>query len=131
MRPEDQTRGRNAEADPGSDNVDDYPQWPNLATMMFQRALQWPDQPMLRSFRDGEWHGITWGQFALMAASAARRLRAAGVSAGDRVMIVSENRPDWCIADLAITRPEVDAAVAACSRDTIAALEMAAWRIEE
>ncbi len=82
--------------------MDDYPQWPNLATMMFQRARQWPDQPMLRGFRDGEWHGITWGQFALMAASAARRLRAAGVSAGDRVMIVSENRPDYPIIETAL-----------------------------
>lgn len=53
---------------------------------------------------------------------------------GDQALVDYTNRFDRMsigIADLAITRPEVDAAVAACSRDTIAALEMAAWRIEE
>ncbi len=79
-----------------------YPDWPNLATMMFDRARQWADLPMLRSFRDGAWQGITWGQFAVQAASAARRLRAAGVSAGDRVVIVSENRPEYPILETAL-----------------------------
>jgi long-chain acyl-CoA synthetase len=107
MRRELQTRGSNAAAEPGSDNVTreagyDYPEWPNLATMMFQRARQWPDQPMLRSFRDGEWLGITWRQFAMMAASAARKLRAVGVQPGDRVMIVSENRPEYPIIETAL-----------------------------
>ena len=107
MRHELQIRGSNAAAEPGSDNVTrdaryDYPEWPNLATMMFQRARQWPDQPMLRSFRNGQWHGITWRQFSVMAASAARHLRAAGVTPGDRVMIVSENRPDYPIIETAL-----------------------------
>jgi long-chain acyl-CoA synthetase len=29
-------------------------------------------------------------------------LRRMGLQPGDRVMLVSENRPEWCIADLAI-----------------------------
>ena len=29
-------------------------------------------------------------------------LRAKGIKPGDRVMLVSENRPEFCIADLAI-----------------------------
>ena len=82
--------------------MDAYPEWPNLATMMFDRARQWPDQPMLRDFRDGSWQGITWGRFAIMAASAARHLRAAGVSAGDRVVIVSENRSEYPILETAL-----------------------------
>ncbi len=80
----------------------DYPDWPNLATMMFQRARQWPDQPMLRDFRDGAWRSITWRQFSVMAASAARHLRAAGVKPGDRVMIVSENRPEYPVIEIAL-----------------------------
>lgn len=80
----------------------DYPVWPNLATMMFDRARQWPERAMLRSFRDGAWVGITWREFARMAASAARGLRAAGVMPGDRVMIVSENRPDYPILETAL-----------------------------
>jgi len=79
-----------------------YPRWPNLAAMMFARAREWPDRPMLRSHRDGAWQGITWGEFARRAANAARALRAAGIGAGDRVMIVSENRPEYPIAETAL-----------------------------
>ena len=82
--------------------MDVYPQWPNLAAMMLDRARLWPDKPMLRWFRDGAWHGMTWGQFGRQAAAAARGLRRAGVVAGDRVLIVSENRPEYPIAQTAL-----------------------------
>jgi long-chain acyl-CoA synthetase len=70
--------------------------------MMFALARTWPDKPMLRSFRSGAWHSIRWGEFGRMAASCARHLRAAGVAAGDRVVIVSENRPEYPIAETAL-----------------------------
>jgi long-chain acyl-CoA synthetase len=57
---------------------------------------------MLRAWRDGAWQGITWGRFGQLAAQAARGLRAAGVAAGDRVLIVSENRPEYPIAEVAL-----------------------------
>ena len=79
-----------------------YPTWPNLAAMMFDRARTWPNRPMLRWYRDGAWHGMNWATFARMAASCARRLRAAGVSAGDRVLICAENRPEYPIAETAL-----------------------------
>ncbi len=79
-----------------------YPKWPNLAAMMLGRARQWPDRPMLRGFRDGAWHGTTWGRFGQLVGAAARGLRAAGVAAGDRVLIVSENRPEFPIAETAL-----------------------------
>lgn len=82
--------------------MDTYPSWPNLAAMMFALARSWPDKPMLRGYRDGAWQGTTWGEFGRLAASAARRLRAAGVSAGDRVVIVAENRPEYPIAETAL-----------------------------
>jgi histidinol dehydrogenase len=53
---------------------------------------------------------------------------------GDAALIDYTNRFDRQSIDasaLAITAAEVDAALGQCSRDTIAALEMAAWRIEE
>ncbi len=57
---------------------------------------------MLRVWRDGAWRGFTWDMFARQAASAARALRAAGVAPGDRVMIVSENRPEYPIVETAL-----------------------------
>ena len=70
--------------------------------MMFARARQWPQRPMFRAFRNGAWHSTTWGEFSRAAASAARALRAAGVRPGDRVLIVSENRPEYPIAETAL-----------------------------
>lgn len=79
-----------------------YPTWPNLAAMMFARAREWPNKPMLRAFRNGAWHGTTWGEFARQAASVARHLRAAGVAAGDRVVIVADNRPEYPVVETAL-----------------------------
>ena len=79
-----------------------YPTWPNLAAMMFARARQAPTRPMLRYHRDASWHSIPWGEFARRAASLARHLRANGVSPGDRVLIVAENRPEYPIAETAL-----------------------------
>ncbi len=79
-----------------------YPAWPNLPAMMFALARTRPDRPLLRCFRDGAWHATTWGEFGRMAASFARHLRAAGIAAGDRVLIVSENRPEYPIAETAL-----------------------------
>jgi long-chain acyl-CoA synthetase len=82
--------------------VERYRNWPNLATMMFAFAREHPRRPMLRGFHDGAWRGTTWGEFARAAAAAARRLREAGVAAGDRVVICSENRPEYLIAETAL-----------------------------
>jgi long-chain acyl-CoA synthetase len=82
--------------------VQSYPTWPNLASMMFALARGWPDKRMLRVWRDNAWHSITWGEFGRMAASCARNLRAAGVSAGDRVVLCMENRPEFPIAETAL-----------------------------
>jgi long-chain acyl-CoA synthetase len=79
-----------------------YPNWPNLAAMMFSMARARSSKPFLRYWRAGEWHSMTWGEFGRLAASCARRIRAAGVSAGDRVLICMENRPEFTIAETAL-----------------------------
>ncbi len=75
---------------------------PNLAALMFSRAALWPQRPMLRAHVEGAWQRTTWGEFARQAASLARHLRRAGVAAGDRVLIVSENRPEVPVAEVAL-----------------------------
>ena len=82
--------------------MDQYPTWPNLATMMFDLAARWPRKPLLRAYRDKAWHGTTWGEFARMAASHARHFRRLGIVAGERVLICAENRPDYPIAEVAL-----------------------------
>ena len=82
--------------------MDSYPTWPNLAAMMFGLARTWPDKPLLRAYRAGRWDSMTWGAFGRLAASCARQLRAAGVSAGDLVVICAENRPEYPIPETAL-----------------------------
>ena len=81
---------------------DRFPAAPNLPTLMFACARVWRERPMLRFHRDGAWHGVTWTQFARRAAALARHLRQCGVSAGDRVLLVSESRPEVPIAETAL-----------------------------
>jgi len=80
----------------------DYPDWPNLPTMLFDRARIWRDRTLFRAFRDGAWRSLTWGEVARQAAGLAATLRAEGISPGDRVLIVSENRPEFAVAELAV-----------------------------
>ena len=82
--------------------MESYPTWPNLASMMFDLARKWPHKPLFRAYRDNAWHGTNWAEFARMAASCARHLRAHGISPGDRVVICAENRPDYPIAEVAL-----------------------------
>jgi long-chain acyl-CoA synthetase len=57
---------------------------------------------MLRHWRDGGWASVTWGEFALRVAKVAAGLRRSGIMPGDRVLLVSESRPEWNIADCAL-----------------------------
>lgn len=70
--------------------------------MLFDLARRRPERPMLRCWRDGGWRTVTWGEFARRTAAVASGLRAAGISPGDRVLLVSESRPEFNIADTAL-----------------------------
>ena len=76
--------------------------WTSLPGMLFALARTHPGRPMLRFWRDGGWQRLTWGDFALQVAQAAAWFRAQGILPGDRVMLVSESRPEWNVADAAI-----------------------------
>jgi long-chain acyl-CoA synthetase len=51
---------------------------------------------------DGAWRPIDTATFLRRIGDLARGLRALGVAPGDRVAILSENRPEWTLADHAI-----------------------------
>ncbi len=79
-----------------------YDSWPNLATMFFEKTAELGDKPFLWAKRDGSWASVSGNEAAARAAALSRGLGELGVGAGDRVMLVSENRPEWAIADVAI-----------------------------
>lgn len=74
----------------------------NLVGMFFTRAREQGDKPFLWAKEKGGWHSISWSEAARKVASLAAGLKALGLQPGDRVMLVAENRPEWCISDLAI-----------------------------
>ncbi|HTG64180.1 MAG TPA: long-chain fatty acid--CoA ligase [Sphingomicrobium sp.] len=76
--------------------------FPNLVTMFLTRAREKGDEPFLSSRRDGAWAAISYSEAARQVAALAESLKRLGLKSGDRVMLVSENRPEWLIADLGI-----------------------------
>ncbi|KKI17364.1 AMP-dependent synthetase/ligase [Sphingomonas sp. Ag1] len=76
--------------------------FPNLVTMFFTRAAELGDAPFLWAKHSGSWQAISWRQAAEQVASLATALKSLGLKPGERVMLVSENRPEWCISDLGI-----------------------------
>ena len=76
--------------------------FPNLVTMFFTRAKEKGDKPFLWARTGGNWQPISWTEAARQVAALAAGLKQLGLEKGDRVMLVSENRPEWLIADLGI-----------------------------
>ena len=74
----------------------------SLPGLLFALAVQAPDRPMLGFWRDGEWRKYSRAEFAQQVADLAAGLRNQGIMPGDRVLLVSENRPEFMIADNAI-----------------------------
>ncbi|MCA1748064.1 MAG: long-chain fatty acid--CoA ligase [Sphingomonadales bacterium] len=82
--------------------VRELEQFPNLVTMFFTRAAEKGDAPFLWRKEEGEWRSISWREAAEQVSALASALKRLGLERGDRVMLVSENRPEFCIADHAI-----------------------------
>jgi long-chain acyl-CoA synthetase len=79
-----------------------FEHFPSLTAMFFTRAAEHGDAPFLWAKSDDAWRSISWREAAAQVASLAQALTTLGIAPGDRVMLVSENRPEFCIADLAI-----------------------------
>jgi len=80
----------------------DYKAIRNLATMFFEQADKLGAKPFLWDKHQGQWRSRSYAETATQVDRLARGLRSLGIEKGDRVVIVSENRPDWVVADLAI-----------------------------
>ncbi len=82
--------------------ITDFDNAPNLVSLFLQRADERGDMPFLWAKHAGQWLSISWAEAAQQVCLLAEGLRKLKLKDGDRVMLVSENRPEWCIADLAI-----------------------------
>lgn len=74
----------------------------SVVAMFMAQAADKGDQPFLWAKRDGAWKPRSWAEVRADVLDLAAGLRMLGLESGDRVMLVSENRPEWVVADLAI-----------------------------
>ena len=74
----------------------------NLVELFLKRADEKGDAPFLGRKSGGSWVTQSWREVADQVCLLAENLRGLGLEPGDRVALVSENRPEWCISDLAI-----------------------------
>lgn len=82
--------------------IADFDRAANMVALFLSRADTLGEAPMLWAKRDGQWHAISWAEAARRVCLIAASLRRMGLRDGERVLIVSENRPEWCLADLGI-----------------------------
>jgi long-chain acyl-CoA synthetase len=75
---------------------------PSLARLFFDQAAAQRANPFLWDKKAGIWHSRSYGDIAADIRRLARGLVALGINPGDRVALISENRAEWLIADLAI-----------------------------
>lgn len=80
----------------------EHQHWPNLATLFFTRAGELGNKPFLWHKVEPDWQSTSWAVAASRTAAITRALGDLGITAGDRVALVSESRPEWPIADIAI-----------------------------
>jgi long-chain acyl-CoA synthetase len=76
--------------------------WQSLTAMFYEQAETLKNKPLLFSKQTGSWQSLSWQETAEQVSKLASALEKMGVEAGDRVVLVSENRPEWMIADFAI-----------------------------
>ena len=84
------------------DYSQNYDSWKTLPDMFFSKADELGNKPLFWGKSNDKWKSITWSDSRSDVEALARGLKSIGVNPGDRVVLISENRPEWPIADLAI-----------------------------
>ena len=78
------------------------PKEDTLCEMFFNRAKRQPNHAFIWTKQEYDWVSHSWGDVANQVEIIASALAQRGITAGARVAILSENRLEWIIADLAI-----------------------------
>jgi len=76
--------------------------WATIPEMVFAQAKRYGKRAALRVKRGGAYRDIAWDELVSQVEGMALGLLDLGVAFGDRVAILSENRPEWAVADLSI-----------------------------
>ncbi|MDH3976483.1 MAG: long-chain fatty acid--CoA ligase [Deltaproteobacteria bacterium] len=76
----------------------------NIPQLFFSKAAELEDKKALiwKEPASGRWLSLSWNSFARQVSSLTAHLLSQAFEKGERVALLSENRPQWAIADLAI-----------------------------
>jgi len=73
-----------------------------VAEVFQETVRRWPDRPALRvKGEGGSYRSVTYGELAQRVRALGTALLHLGVRPGEHVGLVSDNRPEWLLADLA------------------------------
>jgi len=72
----------------------------SIPALFREQAERFQSRPMVYAKVQGHWSPVTWSQARERVDLVAAGLVVLGVQPGDRVALVSENRPEWMLADL-------------------------------
>src|SRR3989344_332748 len=73
-----------------------------LPTLFFETARSYPHKAALLYKKEGVYFPVTYRELSKKIIIFAAGLQSMGIKKGDKVVILSENRPEWVIADMAI-----------------------------
>ena len=73
-----------------------------LPNLFYKKCLEYGDKSFLWHKEKGLWKSLSWLETEKQVKEVSAGLKYLGIMPGDKVMIVSENRPEWLISDLAI-----------------------------
>ena len=80
----------------------EYSALSSLPEMFFKQSERLGDAPFLWSKRNERWQSMSWREVREQVDAVRRGLQSLGIEKGDRVALISENRPEWLIADIGI-----------------------------
>lgn len=78
------------------------PEPTTLVKLFLDRANKQADRPAVHFRHQGEYKHFKWSQLADDVGRTALALKSLGIKKGDRVMLISPNRYEWVVADMAI-----------------------------
>lgn len=73
-----------------------------ITALFWQNVDRFADQPSLGYKENGTWRLLSFREVGEQVQAVARGLAALGITAGDKISILSENSPRWAFADYAI-----------------------------
>src|SRR5690606_24583579 len=73
-----------------------------LFDFAYNQLSKYPNPNMFVTKTNGEWKGISTAEFLKQAMDSSKGLISLGVNPGDRIAVVSSNRVEWNVMDIAI-----------------------------